>query len=130
MKLWKDVINKLQMVEGLKQVRPSIEKYKKEVVSGFQNQAKNVSRIVVLGSKNSPGIEIRELCGMDKFEPLKENTYRYEFVNGLQISGQHFQSITKLANSAKMFYVIRPSSPLAIEELTDVVIDKILLNQK
>ncbi len=130
MKLWKDVITKLEMVEGLNQVRPSIEKYKKMVVNGFQNQAKIVSRIIVLGSKNTHGIEIRALSGMDKFEPLKENTYRYEFVNGLQISGQHFQSITKLANSVKMFYVLRPSSPLMIEELADVVIDKILSNQK
>ena len=130
MKLWKDVINKLEMDEGWKQVRPTVEKYRKEIVNGFQNQAKNVSRIIVLGSKNSYGIEIRELCGMEKFEPLKENTYRYEFVNGLQMTGQHFQSVINLANSVKVFYIQRPSSPLLIEELADEVIDTILSNQK
>jgi hypothetical protein len=125
-KLWKDVLNKLGIDEGLKQIRPSVEKYRRVVLNGFVLQPKKVTRIIVLSSKNTNGIEIKELRGVKKFEPLKENTYRYEFINALQVSDQHFKSIMDLANSAKIFHVQRPSSPLMIEELTDAVVDKII----
>jgi len=126
MKLWKDVINKFGIDENLKQIRPSVEKYRTLVEKGFNQHAEKVASIIVLGSKNSNGIEITEIFGMEKFDMLKENTYRYEFINGLQVADQHFQSITNLANSTRIFHVLRPSSPLMIEELADEIIDKII----
>lgn len=126
MKLWRDVINKLEINEGLMQVRPSIEKYKMTIEQGFSQQPEKVNSIIMLGSKNTSGFEVRRLHGFEVFEALKENTYRYEFVNGLQLSNQHFRAISELANSASVFHVQRPSSPLMINELVEVVIEKII----
>lgn len=130
MKLWKDVVNKLGLNEGLKKVRPSIEKYRNQVVSGFKSQATDVSRIIVLGSKNTPGIDIKEIYGLEKFKLLKENTYRYQFINGLQVTDQHFLSISDLASSVKIFKVERPTSPLMIKELADEVESIIIKSQE
>lgn len=129
MKLWRDVINKLEMDENLKQIRPSVEKFRKKVVEGFTHQPEIVKKIIVLGTKNTSGVEIKELYGLEKFEPLKENTYRYEFISGLQTTNSHFQSLSDLANVVRVFHVQRPSSPLMIDELTDAVIKKIIKSQ-
>ena len=126
MKLWKDVINKLGINEDFNQVRPSIEKYRRIVKQGFSHLPEKVNTIITLGAKNTNGIEIRELSGIEKFETLKENTYRYEFIPAMQISDQHFRSISELANTVNVFQVQRPSSPLRIDELADVLIDKII----
>lgn len=126
MKLWKDVINKLGIKDDLNQLRPSVEKYRKIVKKGFSKHPEKVSTIITLSTKNTMGIEIREITGLEKFEALKENTYRYEFITAMQLSGQHFNSISELANNVEIFQVQRPTSPLMINELADVVIDKIL----
>lgn len=126
MKLWKDVINQLGLEDGLSKVRPSVEKYRKPVNQGFSQHPEKVSTIVKLGIKNTKGIEIRELSGIEKFEALRENTYRYKFIDALQQSDQHFRSISELANTVKVFLVQRPTSPLMIEELTKEVIEKII----
>lgn len=127
MKLWKDVMKTLQLEEDdIKQIRPEVEKYRRVVLHGFTRQSLPVSKIIVLNSKNSPDIEISEIWGMEKFELLSSNTYRYQFVNGLQKSQSHFQSITDLAKKTRVFQVQRPSSPLLIDELSEQVIKHII----
>lgn len=129
MKLWKDVLKMLRLEDlEIKQIRPEVEKYRRVVLHGFTLQSLPVSKIIVLNSKNSPGIEISEIWGMEKFELLNSNTYRYQFVNGLQKSQSHFQSITDLANKTRVFQVQRPSSPLQVNELAEQVIKHIINN--
>lgn len=127
LKLWNDALRKLQMgEEGLEQIRPSVEKYSKNMAAAFESKSKPVSAIIVLHPWNQQEISIEEIKGMNKFEELNTQTYRHQFVHGLEKSGEHFSLVTGLANSARVFRVNRPSSPLLIEELHKKVVKEII----
>jgi len=125
-KLWKDVIEKMQLEKDLKRIRPKIEKYRKPSRQSFSDKPLRVLQIIALESKNSSGIEILNVKGSPKFELLHQNTYRYQFLRGLQKTQSHFQSVSDLSNRIELFKVRRPSSPLLIDELADLVIEKII----
>ena len=76
-----------------------------------------VSKIIVLTSKNSEGFERSEVKGIEKFNQIKNNTYRFQYVDALGQSAIHFAMSSRLANAVDVIQVKRPSSPLLLEEL-------------
>lgn len=127
LKLWKDVIKKMGEEDaGFPPVREQILKYRKPAGSEFADKKTHIDKIIILSYKNSSGFEINEIKGADKFNHLKNNTYRLQYLIGLEKTKHHFKLVTQLANTCPMYHVLRPTSPLLLNELADFVEQKLI----
>lgn len=117
LKLWKDVTEHLDFKSHYEKVRPTLEKYKIPLNNTSSFNEYEVKDIVVLSTKNSEGFTFERKSGIEKFNLLRENTYRYQFLEGMGLTETHFKNISTLANRVNITRIERPSSPLLINEL-------------
>jgi hypothetical protein len=123
MKIWHDVAKKLELqINNLSEIRPSIQKYHLPINSVFCNQALSLERMIIIQSKNTPQFECEELTGIKKFNAVKNNTYRYRFVEGLEKQQDHFVTLNKLIPKIKVYRVSRPQSSIQLKEFADFLI--------
>ncbi|MGC9375047.1 MAG: hypothetical protein ACP5DQ_08415 [Bacteroidales bacterium] len=123
MKIWKDVLEKLGIsTDSLSSIRPDIQKYKYGVESNFCTQSLPVKNIFIIYPKNTPGFESEELSGIEKFNALKNNTFRYRFVEGLQKQQEHFMVINQLIQQVKVYRIKRPQAPVMLKEFADFLL--------
>ncbi len=73
----------------------------------------------MLGSSNRSGIEIEPITGMNRFRPLRDNTYRRRFMEGMALRPEHLQRCGELAGKVHMAKIIRPKAGFDIENLMD-----------
>ena len=124
MKIWDDVLQKLDIKSGkLSEVRPEIKKYDVRKEQAFYQEQIPVDKIFILQTKNTTGFEYEELTGLSKFNAIKNNTYRYKFVGGLEKQLDHFQILNKLLPKIKVYRISRAQSPILLNELANFIID-------
>ncbi|MFP4025895.1 MAG: hypothetical protein ACLFVR_15325 [Thiohalospira sp.] len=129
MKIWKDVLEKLGIsTDSLSSIRPDIQKYKYAVENNFCTQPLPVKNIFIIHPKNTPGFELEELTGIEKFNAIKNNTFRYRFVEGLQKQQEHFMVINQLLQQIKVYRVKRPQAPVMLKEFADFLLENFDLN--
>ncbi|MFO7829388.1 MAG: hypothetical protein R6V23_12250 [Bacteroidales bacterium] len=129
MKIWKDVLEKLGIPsDSLSAIRADIQKYKYAVDKNFCTQPLPVKNIFIINPKNTPGYESEELFGIEKFNAIKNNTFRYRFVEGLQKQKDHFVVINKLLKQVRVYRIKRPQSPVMLKEFADFILEKFDLN--
>ncbi|MEA3317550.1 MAG: hypothetical protein U9R54_06295, partial [Bacteroidota bacterium] len=125
-KLWEDVSNNLNIeTKDSLRIRPSINKFGVNVSDSFYNKDAEVDKIIIINIKNSPGFEIEKLKGIEKFNALKNNTYRFNFANGLQKKQALFGFYSKFLQNIEIYRLSRPRQPLMIDKLYEFIIDKI-----
>jgi len=101
LKIWKDVADKLQLsTEGLRRVRPQVEKYALPTRDSFKHDPLPLSTLCILGCHNGDAIELDAPSGLQKFGVLKEHTYRYHFLRGLGLLSGHLQHMGQLVAAA------------------------------
>jgi len=128
-KLWKDVLDKLDISdENLNEIRPEIKKYHLPVETFFSKEPLPIDTFFIINPKNTPGYEYEELTGLQKFNAVKNNTYRYRFVGGLETQLDHFQVLNKLIPIIKVYRISRPQSPIMIDEFAQYILDTFKLN--
>ncbi len=128
-KLWNDILQKLEINDqSLEQIRPDMKKFQVSVYDKYFNKPLPLKNIIIINTKNSPGFEFEELTGIKKFNAVKNNTYRYRFVQGLDKQQDHFQVLNKLLPEIKVYKVTRPQSPLLLNEFGDFLLRKLNLN--
>ena len=121
-KLWQDSMNKLDisLVDKVK-VRENIEKYILPVTAIVTEPVK-VSAVFVLQVRNTKEIEVEEIKGFAKLNLLRSNTFRYQFVKGLDITQIHFEAMSLVGRNARIFKLYRPQNGFSAEELADALI--------
>ncbi len=130
MKIWDDVLKKLHLkTDSLSEVRPDIKKYDLRSDQQFCNKALKLTKVFILNTKNSHGFEYEELSGLAKFNAIKNNTYRYRFVGGLEKQPDHFRILNKLLPNIKVYRISRPQSPILLNELADYLMETFQLNE-
>lgn len=130
LKLWKDILRKLDIDKAsLVKVRPEIMKFHFSLRSMFFDNPLPLSKFFIINPKNTPGFEYTELKGIQKFEALKANTYRFKFVDGLQQQSTHFQIINKILPHIKVYLISRPQSPILLDELANFIIENLSANE-
>ena len=90
------------------------------------NQVWPVKKILLLSSRNEEDFKLQRLHGSNKLKVLRDNIYRDQLIDGLGMMEVHFQSLSRLANQVSLFHIERPSMPLRTEELTNLVIKKVI----
>lgn len=124
LKIWDDILKKINLEnESLNKIRPEIKKFDLRSNSSFYNQTLPVKAIFILSTKNSSGFDFEEVKGIAKFNAIKNNTYRYKFIDGLEKQLEHFKILNKLLPEIKVYRVSRPQAPVMLNEFTDFILN-------
>ncbi len=122
-KLWQDVADKLDIeTEALRRIRPNLQKYNLPVERESATQALPIRWIYILGSRDVKGITIEPIQGMQRFQPLRNNTYRVRFLEGMALKPDHLQLCGQLAGRIRLARVTRPRIGFTLDEMIDTIL--------
>jgi len=121
--LWRDVLDHFEKdVSGLNHRQNNPEKYKVPIDERFYNKPLPLQRVYVLSTKNTPGIEMEEIKGHDKFLPIKHNAYRYRIGNAISTPAASFNMQTSIGKHAIVKRILRPDGKINIDLLRELII--------
>ncbi len=119
-KLWSDSAKQLQVdTAELRKVRPNMEKFNLPVVDGHFDAPVKVRWIYILSSENRADFKIDHIRGMKRFEPLRRNTYRLRYLDGMAMRHEHLQLCGTLAGKIRLARVTRPREGFELDALMD-----------
>jgi hypothetical protein len=122
--LWRDVLDLMgKDVNKLKHRNNNPEKFKLLIEERFCQEALPLKRIYVLTTKNTPGIEIEEIKGREKFLPIKQNAYRPRIGKEISNPASAFRMQTSIGNHAVIKRVARSLDIVDIEQLRELIIN-------
>lgn len=131
-KLWEDTLGQLDISkQNLDQIRLQVKKYSFPLpaVDPAINLPIKAMYFLTVAKEQNPGLfELFALEGIDKFNHLKEHTYRRHLMEGLGLKPQHMKLCADMANSVHMARIIRPDSYFNAPELVDFVIQDLTDN--
>src|SRR6056297_1322348 len=80
-KLWKDVMEHVDFSsEDGNRLREPLEKYGYRLEENFQSEPAPVNQVFILHVHNKDEYKVEELKGIEKFNALKNQTFRFQFV--------------------------------------------------
>jgi hypothetical protein len=121
-KIWQDTADKLGIdTTKLQRIRLQVNKYAFPLVSGFCSSPLPVRGLYILNTHNESRFNFEPITGTDKFNPLKNNTYRYGPIEGLGLKAKHLSLCAQLANHIDVTRITRPKSGFAIGKLVDLI---------
>ncbi len=122
-KLWQDAADRLQVATGaLQPVRPNLQKFHVPLADGFAASALPVRWIYVLDRHNLEDVRLEPIVGLDRFVPLRDNTYRKRFLDGMALQADHMRLGAALAGKVRMARVTRPRGGFALDLLVDTLL--------
>lgn len=128
-KLWADSLMKLGMEpEHFARVRSKLNKHHMHVQEQYHSEAMLLGGVYILQTKNSDGLELEQLKGIEKFNALKNNTYRLNFIKGLGNTEAHFRHLSALASNCNVKRIIRSSKSFDLNQVLDAVENDIIAN--
>lgn len=122
MKLWADSLEKIGgKNENLTLVRDGIKKFSLPVRPHFHQTPEVLSGIYIISTKNTEGFRIETVKGIEKFNMLKNNTYRLNFIKGTGTTSSHFKHIEAMARHCFVKKIERPSKGFHLDGLCDLI---------
>ena len=121
-KLWQDSAKRFDIdTRKLERVRPQLEKFELRLHEHFRAEPLKLHKLYLLNATNEPEVTLEPLAKPRQFQTILFNTYRARFLGGLAIRDAHFKLATKLANQTTISRVNRPSQPVMLDELVELV---------
>ena len=122
-KLWQDSADKLGIdTSSLQRIRPDMEKFNYPLNGTYCQETLPVHAIYILNSELSSGITVERLQGMDKYLPLKNNTYRFKYMKGMGLENQHLKLVSQLTSRIHLSRIVRPRGSFELDELVDFIL--------
>ncbi len=120
-KLWQDAVERLGGHNGdLRPIRPDIPKFDLPLdAAQFGAEPVPVRWIYVLRPRGQREVRFEPLRGMDRLLPLRANTYRFRFLDGMDLRPGHLASCGLLAGRAHVSVLSRPDAGVGPEEIAD-----------
>jgi hypothetical protein len=78
-----------------------------------------VHAVYALGIHDAPDIQIESADAVQRFAIVRNNTYRYGFLESLGLRQVHFDAAARLARSVQVHQIKRPASLFLLGELVD-----------
>jgi hypothetical protein len=128
-KLWQDVADKLAInTTDLTPLRPNTLRFNYPLGPRFSDQALPIRWVYIIGTDKLDAIESKSIEGMGRFLPLRNNTYRLSFLNGLGLKAEHLKRCGQLAGKIHLARVIRPQFEFSLDALIDHLLADIAAN--
>lgn len=127
MKLWADSLEKMgEQTKALTLVREGIKKFNLPVHPHFHQKPEPLNGIYIISTKNTEGFKIESFKGIDKFNVLKNNTYRLNFIKGTGTTSSHFKHIEAIARLCFVKKIERPSKGFHLKDLSDLIENELI----
>jgi len=120
-KLWADTLDLLKIDDELEKIRPQLEKYSLPV-NNYHNKKTEISNIIIIKTKNTEGVVVEEVRGVEKFKILNNNIYRKQFAKPLKVEQEQFKIVSQMSAKAKLFILERPNATNSVKEVTDKIL--------
>jgi hypothetical protein len=121
-RLWTDAAHRLEQdITGLERTRPGMEKYERQVPAQFWDQPATLHHIYLLTSSNRDELKLEAEPRIRTFSIVLHNTYRRQFLDGLEMRAPHFGLVSAVAKASGVTRVVRPSYPFRLVELADLI---------
>jgi hypothetical protein len=122
-KLWQDMAEQLRIdTASLCRVRPGAEKFSLPVSLAPGPPALQIRWIYILGSDQGPALRLEPVDGLQRFQPLHENTYRVRYLQGMALEPEHLQLCGRLAGGIRLARVTRPKGRFELDALIDLLL--------
>jgi hypothetical protein len=119
-KLWQDVATQLDIdTKELQRIRPELEKFNLPLLTHqFGNESIPVRWVYILSTEeNQDEIIFEPIQGMERFMPLRNNTYRVRYLDGMALKHDHLKLCGKLASNVRVARVTRPRRGFQLDKL-------------
>ena len=128
-KLWEDAAEQLDIAtEGLQRVRPVLRKYSLPGNDVLPAAPLALGWVYVLGTHQGSDTRIEAVTGMDRFRPLRDNTFRARFMEGMDLEAEHLRLCGRLAGRVHVARVTRPEGGFDVEDLVAAILDDAAAN--
>lgn len=122
LKLWENTLKKSGGdCSQYSRVKSNINKYSIPVPDQFTGIPLSLKKIYILTPHEKNDITIEPITGMDKLIILKQNTYRLNYINGMDTQRVFFKFAAEVANQVKVSRVLRPRHNYLVNELVDAL---------
>lgn len=119
-KLWRDAAERLGIsTASLHRVSPDIDKLHLPLKGQEDVTPLKIRWIYFLNSGPVNQVKIDPIDGLERFQPLHDNTYRLPFVDGLKLRGKHLAQCAQLASQVHLARVTRPEASFDLDALIE-----------
>ena len=84
-----------------------------------------MQHIFILSIKNTDGIEMEDISGMEKFKAIQANTYRFGFMRSSEGRAGHLKQSSMLASNVNITKIIRPRKGYFDKEIIERIYKKL-----
>ncbi|MDP4292052.1 MAG: hypothetical protein Q8908_13295 [Bacteroidota bacterium] len=109
LKLWDNSVQQLSIEnQALERIRPMLDKF---YLPNFESELteQRLDQIIILNTHNKEGFEHTELSGVEKYNALRLQIYRKNFLKGMpETAKRYFGQLLRLASQVKVSQVARP----------------------
>lgn len=121
-KLWFDAAKQLNIdTAALRKIRPSIEKFAVPLAQQFHTTPLPLKMVYVLHAHNKDEFNFTAMTGMQKVQPLRMNTFRKNYLNGLNKKQSHFKQCAQIASRIGVVHINRPNDGYKLDELVGLI---------
>lgn len=122
-KLWRDTVDRLNIDAGpLKHIRPGMEKFHYPLTHASAIRPLPIRWVYILDSHNRDETLFEPIGGMQRFQPLHNNTYRVRFLKGMALKGEHLLLCGRLAGRIRLARVTRPQHGFDLDGLVERIL--------
>lgn len=122
-KLWQDATDKLKIdLQPLRRIRPGIEKFNVPVPTKIDATPLPIRWVYILSSEHIESAEIHPIHGMQRFQPLRNNTYRVRFLEGSPLKSEHLKLCGRLAGRVRLAHIKRPKFGFNLDQMIDIIL--------
>ncbi len=123
LKLWQDTADRLRIdTNQLCRVRPAMAKFNYPLTQRFSGAPLPIRWVYILGTHQQPDTRFEAIHGMDRFNPLRNNTYRVRYMEGMALKPAHLQICSTLAGRIHLKRITRPERGFGLDELVDRIL--------
>lgn len=122
-KLWQDVAEKLAIkTDGLRRIRSNLHKFSFPVSYESGTEALPIRWVYILGSDHIEEVRIKPIQGMKRFLPLRNNTYRMRYMEGMALKAEHLKLCGQLAGRIRLANIDRPKAGFTLDQMIDTIL--------
>jgi len=122
-KLWQKSLDLLEYKnKGLRKINEDLEKYAYNTKEDFYDKKPiPIYSLFVLNTYKNNEIEVTSVEGLDKFNVIRNQTYRKKFIEKLDLKKTHLKLGTLTANQIKIKRLFRPENSNTLNDVANII---------
>lgn len=121
-KIWQQTADLLEeQTDELRRVRPGVDKFALSTHEHFSNDAVPLHALYVLRPMDEGTLTLKPVEKLQRFNVLRNNTYRLQYLDHLPYKKQYFELVTKAAAQCHVMRCFRPGNENTLSALANLI---------